>query len=152
VNVFASYIDDRGAGDYIGLAEDLGINLLYLQSLMEEPFAVSNPSACLLKRISLLLDVSVGYLLGESVDTDPIVTESLCNWRSWVDETTGLEASIANRVKGDWQDEYERTRKEVAVVSFRKPDKRVMEKIDWDKMYKAAVERRPNHVQQPGLF
>ena len=40
-------LDDR-SGDYQGFAADLGVNLLYVESLMNEPFTVSNPSARLL--------------------------------------------------------------------------------------------------------
>jgi len=58
-------LEDR-SGDYLSFATDLGINLLYLESLMNEPFAVANPSARILKRMSRLLNVSVGYLLGET--------------------------------------------------------------------------------------
>jgi len=91
-------LDDR-SGDYQTFADDLGINLLYLQSLMDEPFTVSNPSARLLKRMSTLLGVSVGYLLGETIETDPVLTESLATWNAWIENTPNIQAAPANRIK-----------------------------------------------------
>lgn len=74
---------DGRSGDYIGVASDLGINLLYLESLMTEPFAVSNPSARLLRRMGLLLNVSVGYLLGKPSRL------TLCSGKAFAPGTVG---------------------------------------------------------------
>src|SRR6266478_8365735 len=49
-----SLIDDR-CGSSQSFAEDLGVSFEHLQALMEEPFAVTNPSARLLRRMSVLL-------------------------------------------------------------------------------------------------
>ena len=63
-------IDDR-CGDYQGFASDLGVSLSYIQAMMTEPFAVANPSTRLLKRMGILLGVSVAFLIGESEQVDP---------------------------------------------------------------------------------
>jgi transcriptional regulator with XRE-family HTH domain len=147
-------LDDR-VGDYMSFASDLGVNLLYLESLMKEPFAVTNPSARLLKRMGSLLNVSVGYLLGETVETDPVVSESLATWNSWVDSAPGLDASVTNRIKREWQDGYLRSRKETAVgvVSFRNT-KAAMSASDWDKKYQEALRsgKGIKREQQKGFF
>lgn len=145
-------LDDR-TGDYQTFADDLGINLLYLQSLMDEPFTVSNPSARLLKRMSALLGVSVGYLLGETIETDPVLTESRATWNSWIENAPNLQAAVANRVKRDWQEDYSRTRKEPLAASFRNMSG-IMREADWDKLYQEALKKeRGNHRgQQAGLF
>jgi transcriptional regulator with XRE-family HTH domain len=147
-------LQDR-SGDYQGFAADLGINLLYLESLMNEPFTVSNPSARLLKRMSLLLNVSVGYLLGETFETDPVLRESLGTWNSWVDSTPGLDAGVANRIKKEWQDDYGRSRKQAAgsLVSPR-DNNGVMRGADWDKRYQDAIRngKGRNGAQQQGFF
>ena len=132
-------IDDR-SGDYIGFAANLGVNRLYLDSLMAEPFAVSNPSARLLKRISALLNVSVGYLLGETFETDPALRESLGTWNNWVESTPGLDAGVANRIKKEWQDEYGRGKKEAAVgVASLRSTNGAMHVGDWDKRYQQEI-------------
>ena len=73
-------INDRTSGGYAAFADDIGIGLGYGNAMMEEPFTVSNPSARLLMRMSARLSVSVGYLLGESPQVDPIITESKASW------------------------------------------------------------------------
>jgi hypothetical protein len=147
-------LDDR-TGDYLGFAADLGVNLLYLESLMTEPFAVSNPSARLLRRMGLLLKVSVGYLLGETFDTDPVLQGSLGTWNSWVESTTGLDAGVANRIKKEWQDEYVGGRKQAAVglASLRNTNG-AMHAEDWDQRYQQATKsgERANAAQQKRLF
>jgi len=65
---------------------------------MEEPFAVSNPSVRLLKRMALRLGERVGYLIGESEESDPIWIDSHASWRSWIDKTTGVDAATALKV------------------------------------------------------
>lgn len=147
-------LDDR-SGDYKGFAADLGINLLYLESLMNEPFTVSNPSARLLKRMSVLLSVSVGYLLGEAFETDSVLRESLGTWNSWVDSTPGLDAGIANRIKKEWQEDYGRSRKPAAasLVSLRDINGG-MRSTDWDKKYQEAMKKTKggNGAQQQRFF
>ncbi|MGP8246351.1 MAG: helix-turn-helix domain-containing protein, partial [Bryobacteraceae bacterium] len=66
-------LDDR-VGDYSSFANELGIALSYLHSLMDEPFPMTNPSARLLQRMGHRLGVSISYLLGEDPETDPVYT------------------------------------------------------------------------------
>ncbi len=147
-------LEDR-SGDYRSFAADLGINLLYLESLITEPFAVSNPSARLLKRMSVLLNVSVGYLVGESFETDPVLRDSLAAWSNWVESTPGLDAGVANRIKREWQEEHGRRRKQAAagVSSLRSTDE-AMRNSDWDKKYQEAPRsRKGGHgAEQKELF
>jgi transcriptional regulator with XRE-family HTH domain len=147
-------LDDR-SGDYQGFAADLGVNLLYVESLMNEPFTVSNPSARLLKRMGSLLNISVGYLLGEGFETDPVLQESLGTWNSWVDSTTGLDAAIANRIKKDWHDDYSRSRKQAAAsIASQRNNNGAMRGADWDKKYQEALKKAKggNGAQQQGFF
>jgi transcriptional regulator with XRE-family HTH domain len=146
-------VDDR-IGDHLSFAADLGINLLYLDSLMKEPFAVSNPSARLLRRMSIRLGVSVGYLLGETVDSDPILTESLAAWNTWIESTEKLDARVAIKIKRDWKDEYGKSRRQtVGVASFRSINV-VMRETDWDKKYQEGLRlvKGDNRAEQQGLF
>jgi transcriptional regulator with XRE-family HTH domain len=132
-------IVDR-CGDYIRFADDIGITLEYLHTLMEEPFSVSNPGAVLLDRIATRLCTRIGYLLGESEVTDPIYVESNASWRKWAD-TSGLDLAIGLQIRDKWCDDYHtsvRTRGEASVASFRKQPK-VMEVKDWDQMYQNAM-------------
>ena len=43
---------------------------------------MSNPNARLLRRMSVRLQVSVGYLLGEAPQVDTVMTESKASWDS----------------------------------------------------------------------
>lgn len=147
-------LDDR-SGDYQGFAADLGINLLYLESLMNEPFTVSNPSARLLKRMSSLLNVSVGYLLAEAFETDPVLQESLGTWNAWVDSTSGLDAGLANRIKKDWQEDYGRSRKQAsASIASQRNNHGAVRAADWDKKYQDALKKGKggNGAQQQRFF
>ncbi|HWY69464.1 MAG TPA: helix-turn-helix transcriptional regulator [Terriglobales bacterium] len=128
-------IDDR-CGDYEHFAADLGISLSYLHNLMEEPFAVSNPSARLLQRMALRLGERVAYLIGESEESDPVWVESNASWRSWIDKTPGLDARTALRMRDEWRQEYSTSRREEQTsASFRKPTL-LMREPDWDKRYR----------------
>jgi transcriptional regulator with XRE-family HTH domain len=113
-------VNDR-CGNYEQFATDLGISLSYVHNLMDEPFAVSNPSARLLKRMSRILGVPVGYLLGESEESDAEWVESTATWRAWINNTPGLDAKMALEVRDQWRDEYRQSRRsEPTAVSFRK--------------------------------
>jgi len=134
-------IVDRCGGDYIRFAEDLGITLDYLHTLMEEPFSVSNPGAILLDRIATRLCSRIGYLLGESEVTDPIYVESNASWRKWADASSGLDLAIGLQIRDKWCDDYHtsvRTRGEASVASFRNQPK-VMEVKDWDQLYQTTT-------------
>ena len=92
-------IDDRCNADYVQFASDIGVSLLYLQKMMDEPFLLSNPSARLLKRIAHRLGERVAFLLGEAEETDSVWIESNASWRSWIEETPGLDAGVALRLR-----------------------------------------------------
>jgi transcriptional regulator with XRE-family HTH domain len=147
-------IDDR-SGDYDHFAADLGISLSYLHNLMEEPFAVSNPSARLLKRMALRLGERVAYLIGESEESDPVWVESNASWRSWIDKTPGVDARTALQVRDEWRHDYSTNRREQqSVASFRKPALMIREP-DWDKRYrdKEKLNRRGSeNAKQPSLL
>jgi cobalamin-dependent methionine synthase I len=102
-----------------------------------------------------LLNVSVGYLLGESFETDPVLRESLGTWNSWVDSTPGLDAGIANRIKKDWQEDYGRSRKQAtASLTSQRANNGVMGSADWDKKYQETMKKSKggNGAQQQGFF
>jgi transcriptional regulator with XRE-family HTH domain len=146
-------IDDR-SGDYLQFAADLGISLAYLQSLMEDPFAISNPSATLLRRMGRLLGERVGYLMGEKEESDPVWIESNNSFRSWVDKTPGIDARIALQMRDDWRAEYAASRREVQTsASFRKPTP-LMREADWDKRYQRSSKAMENegHGRQQQLL
>ncbi len=104
-------IDER-SGDHSQFAADLGISLSYLQTLLEEPFAVTNPSARLLKRMALRL--------GE---------------RAWIGKTPGIDAAIALRMKDDWRHDYSLNRREQSTTSSFRKQNQLMRTTDWDKQY-----------------
>jgi transcriptional regulator with XRE-family HTH domain len=128
-------VDDR-CGNYPQFADDLGISLPYLLTLMREPFAVSNPSARLLNRISARLGTRVAYLLGESMEADPVWVESNTSWRQWIDSTTGIDAHIALEMRDKWRSEYQMAARtcDPSVTSFRSGP-RLMKDSDWDQQY-----------------
>ena len=131
-------IEDRH-GDYSQFADDLGISLSYLHKLMEEPFIVSNPSARLLKRMALRLGERVAYLIGEAEESDPIWTQSNASWRSWIDNTAGIDAGLALHMRDVWRHEYATERREQqSSASFRKPSC-LMNEPEWDKRYQSLT-------------
>jgi transcriptional regulator with XRE-family HTH domain len=143
-------IDDRCAG-YEQCAQDLGISLSYLHNLMEEPFAVSNPSVRLLKRMALRLGERVGYLIGESEESDPVWIDSHASWRSWIDKTTGIDAAAALKVRDEWRQEYATDRRQrLTTASHRESSKRMRE-TDWDKRYQqtSRLNKKASPSAQP---
>jgi hypothetical protein len=131
-------IDERCSG-YEQFATDLGVGLSYLHHLMDEPFAVSNPSIRLLKRIALRLGERVAYLIGESDENDPIWVESHASWRSWIDKTAGLDAGTALKVRDDWRHDYATGRREHLVVASHRESLKRMQESDWDRRYQLAL-------------
>jgi transcriptional regulator with XRE-family HTH domain len=124
------------AGNVDRFAEDLGVGVAYVTALMEEQFAVSNPSARLLKRISSLLGVSVSYLLGESPDAaDPIYVESNASFRRWIGSTPGVDGGLALSMRDEWRSEFRERKMEANTTSFRREDP-LMKEVDWDKRYR----------------
>jgi hypothetical protein len=130
-------IDDRCGTDYRQLADELGISLTYLLTLMNEPFAVSNPSGRLLIRIASRLGERVAYLLGESDEMDPVWTESNAAWQRWIEGSTGIDAGIAFQLRKKWRNDYYLRRREqqLSTASYRSTAKLMKEK-DWEDEYK----------------
>jgi transcriptional regulator with XRE-family HTH domain len=147
-------LDNRCNGNDAQFADDVGISIVYLQKLISEPFAVSNPSAKLLKRMGHRLGERVGYLLGESEESDPVWVQSHIAWRSWIDKTDGLDASLTLRIRDGWRHEYAMLRRDqVSVASFRKSAP-LMRETDWDKRYQELKKTRKGaaNAQQVGLL
>jgi hypothetical protein len=147
-------IDERCNGNDSRFADDICISLSYLHKLISEPFSVSNPSSRLLKRMAHRLGERVGYLLGEAEETDPTWIQSHAAWRSWIDNTEGLDAGIALRIRDEWRHEYAMLRRDQQnMASFRKPTS-LMREIDWDKKYQQVRSKRKGAVnaKQAGLL
>jgi hypothetical protein len=130
-------IDVRALDDKT-FAEDLGVSLDYVQVMKVEPLSISNPSARLLQRMSVLLGESVGFLLGEEEQDDAIYKESKESFIAWVresDET--VDARTAQEVFDVWKSQYFALKVENSPVSFRAetPPKG---KADWDEMFQRA--------------
>jgi len=128
-------LSERRRGDYAHFAEDLGVSLGYVTSLMDEPFIVTNPSARLLKRMSRLLGVRVGYLLGETMESDPILTQSRATWNAWIEGNPSVEAVYAERIWRDWEEEDRQSRRGPQLVSMRQSERRPLREAEWDKRY-----------------
>jgi hypothetical protein len=134
------------AGDYLQFAEDIGVGLTYVLSMMNEPLTVSNPSAQLLLRMAGRLGVSAAYLLGESPDIDSVMSESKANWFSWLRQNTNLNTKVAVEVLEDWRVDYQRTRTLATVKSFRAIEQPVST-IEWDKRYQSKKTKTRNDDQ-----
>jgi hypothetical protein len=146
-------VDDRCNGEHHQFAADIGVSLLYLHKMMDEPFIISNPSALLLKRIAHRLGEPVAFLLGEEEQNDPIWVESHASWRSWVNKTLGLDAQVVLRMRDDWRDEYamERREKQASAASFRRST-RLMRESDWDKRYQKLLKSGAKDEKQTILL
>jgi transcriptional regulator with XRE-family HTH domain len=130
-------ISDR-YGDYQKFADEIGVALHYLNALMDEPIAVSNPSARLLKRMGSLLRVSVGHLMGESEEDDPIWIETHASWNSWMLDGIPKDGGIALTMRNEWRTKYQSSKLEESVASSRKTV-RAMRTSDWEKSYRERV-------------
>jgi transcriptional regulator with XRE-family HTH domain len=133
-------------------ADKLGVSIGYVEVMLSEPFVISNPSARLLTRMAVLLDVSVGYLLGETRDTDPIWVQSNASWRSWMRENLSVETNVAFEIWDEWKADHRRPSRTSSLLSFRDPQK-PMTAVDWDKRYKQGLnEKAKDHELQKSLF
>lgn len=140
-------IDER-VGDYKTFAEELGVSLDYVQAMMVEPLAVSNPSARLLERMSILLGESVGFLLGEKEKDDVIYRESKENFNAWVRESDeNVDARTAAEIFDQWKVDYFARKVESSPVSLRS-EVRPMQKADWDGMFQIVKGKKPASKQQ----
>jgi hypothetical protein len=112
-------IDER-VRDYKTFAEELGVSLDYVLAMMVEPLAVSNPSARLLERMSILLGESIGFLLGEKEKDDALYRESKDNFNAWVREAgNDVDARTANEIFDQWKVDYFGHKAEISPVSLR---------------------------------
>jgi Zn-dependent peptidase ImmA (M78 family)/transcriptional regulator with XRE-family HTH domain len=134
-------VDERIAHN-TQFAEDIGISMPYLMALFGEPLEVSNPGAQLLRRMAARLDVSVGHLLGEAPETDPIWIESHNSLREWVEKNPTATAACVFEIRDERREQYRLNRYNVSTASFRarshapKPQQ-AMRYVDWEKMYRA---------------
>jgi len=113
-------INDRCSG-HEQFAHDLGISNGYLQSLMGESLAVSNPSIVLLKRMAHRLNERVSYLVGDSEENDPVLTDSNAAFRSWIQGDPEIRAGAAYAVRDEWRNEYALRRRDQAEMSLNLP-------------------------------
>jgi len=140
-------IDERSR-DYRTFAEELGVSLEYAQALMVEPLAVSNPSARLLERMSILLGESVGFLLGEKDKDDAIYRESQENFNAWARESgDDVDARTANEIFDQWKIDFFAHKAESSPVSLRN-EVRPMQKADWDERFRLAKSKKPASKQR----
>ena len=150
-------IDDR-CGGYHQFAQDLGISTSYLQSLMGESLAVSNPSIRLLKRMAVRLNERVSYLIGDSEENDPIWIDSHAAWRSWVQKNPDVFAGAALSIRDEWRSEYKLRRREQATLSLTSHRRAVatrMQEKDWDARYQnfcKANQKGVAHAKTASLF
>ena len=130
-------IDDR-TGDYSLFANELGVSLSYLQALMDEQFTVSNPSARLLKRMASRLCVTVGFLLGESEESDAVWIASNAALRKWVEDTPNLDAAMVFSMRDEWRHDFQLNKAALTTTSFRKTFP-TMREVDWDLRYQSRM-------------
>ena len=143
---------NKRAANYSDFAEKLGVNRQYVEIMMDEPFVVSNPSARLLKRIATLLGVSVGYLLGEAKEADPIWNESHNAWRTWIKNNPDVKAQTATDIFDEWQRDHNLNVRQPSLRSFRDA-KTTMAEMDWDRRYQQRVkESAKTNATQPILL
>jgi transcriptional regulator with XRE-family HTH domain len=140
-------VDER-VRDSRAFAEELGVSLDYVQAMMVEPIAVSNPSTRLLERMSILLGESVGFLLGEKQQDDAIYRESKENFNAWVRESEeSVDARTASEIFDHWKTDYFAHKVESSPVSLRN-ELRPMRKADWDEMFRHAKDNKPASKQR----
>jgi transcriptional regulator with XRE-family HTH domain len=141
-------VDER-ALDNKAFAEELGVSLDYVQVMMEEPLSVSNPSARLLKRMSVLLGESVGFLLGEREQDDAIYRESKESWSAWVRESEeGVDARTAVEIFDEWKTGHFGRKVESSPISHR-AEVSPIGKADWDEKFRHAKVNKPTSKQRP---
>ena len=129
--------------DYRTFAEELGVSLDYVLAMMVEPVAISNPSARLLERMSILLGESVGFLLGEKDKDDALYRESKENFNAWVREAgDDVDARTTNEIFDQWKTDYFARKVESSPVSLRN-EIRAMQRADWDDRFRLAKSKKP---------
>ena len=141
-------INDRTRGDYAAFAEDIGISLGYVNAMMEEPFTVSNPSTLILKRMSVRLQVGVGYLLGETPHVDTVITESKESWGQWLKGSPNINGSLAIEILEDWEKQVVYARAPSVGSARNLTGKNAMKVKDWESRYLKKERIRGNGSQR----
>ena len=145
-------LHDRTSGDYEEFAKDIGVSLDYIHAMMAEPFTVSNPSVRILKRMSVRLQVSVGHLLGEAPQVDPVITESKASWLRWLKGSPNINGALAVEIWEDWNEQVSNARA-LSVGSARNPTgATAMQEKDWQSRYQKKERVRGNGAQQSMEF
>ena len=140
-------VDER-VREYKTFAEELGVSLDYVQAMMVEHITVSNPSARLLERMSILLGESVGFLLGEKQQDDAIYRESKENFNAWVRESEeSVDARTTAEIFDQWKTDYFARKVESSPISLRN-EVAPMQKADWDGLFRLAKSRKPPSKQR----
>ena len=140
-------IDER-VRDYKTFAEEVGVSLDYVLAMMVEPVAVSNPSARLLERMSIVLGETVGFLLGEKEKDDAIYRESKEHFYAWVRESEeNVDARTVAEIFEQWKADYFARKVESSPISLRN-EVRPMQKADWDEMFRLAKSKKPASKQR----
>lgn len=132
-------ISDR-YGDYQKFADEIGVALHYVHALMDESIAVSNPSIRLLQRMGSILRVSVGHLIGEGEEDDPIWVESNASWNSWMRDGTPKDGRIAIAIRDEWRANYKAARLEESLASSRRNVK-AMRTRDWATLHQQRSQK-----------
>ena len=154
----SALIQDR-CGNNITFAKRLGVSTRYVDALLSEPLTVANPSAQLLKRMSVILHVSVGFLLGETEETNPAWVESNATWHEWARNARGLDGSIMVSIRDEWRDQFRENRKlDTSPLSPRRKagangdNSKSMSIDDWNSLYVKRAPRLSGKNAQNGLF
>ena len=144
-------INDRIGGDCAEFADDIGVSVSYVNAMMDEPFAVSNPSTRLLRRMSVRFDVHVGYLLGETPQVDPVMTESKGSWYQWLKNSPNVNGTLAVEIWKDWEEELDYARAASVGSARNLTVKTAVSLADWDRRYQRKKKVRGNG-SKPSLF
>ncbi|MFZ0632316.1 MAG: helix-turn-helix transcriptional regulator [Acidobacteriaceae bacterium] len=140
-------VDER-IRDYRSFADELGVSLDYVQAMTVEPLAISNPSTRLLKRMSILLGESVGFLLGEKEQDDTIYRESKESFNAWIRESEEtVDARTAAEIFDQWKAEHFARKVESSPISLR-DEVKPMRKPDWDERFRLAKAKKPSSGQR----
>ncbi len=148
-----SLIETRCNGDFLRFSNDIGVSLFYLHKLMDEPFAVSNPSVRLLKRIAHRLGERVAFLLDEVAEDDPVWVQSHASWRAWIERTSStIDAAVALRIRDEWRDQYAMSRRDQPSVASFRDLIILMDETKWDKLYQKSVRKATTDARQGNLL
>jgi transcriptional regulator with XRE-family HTH domain len=146
-----SLVDER-MRDYKTFAEELGVSLDYVRAMMVEPIAVTNPSARLLERMSILLGENVGFLLGEKEQDDAIYRESKETFNAWVRESEeNVDARTAAGIFDQWKANYFARKVESSPISLRNEVKPML-KADWDEEFRRARAKNPTSASRQRMM